>query len=136
MANSYKMGPGTLTIGPVGTEMDFSCQITNGVLEPDFDSDDDLYTLCGDTLPGEQKTTWKLSGTAIQDLAAAGIVKWTWDNAGTEQPFTFTPSTSVGSSFTGTVVVRPLSVGGDVKTRPTSDFEFPVVGDPTMTTTP
>lgn len=136
MANSYKMGPGTLVLGAVGFEQDISCQITNAVLEPDFDSDDDLYTLCGDTLPGEQKTTWKMTGTAIQDLAAAGIVEWTWDNQGTTQPFQFTPSTTVGTEFTGSIVVRPLLVGGDVKSRPTSDFEFPVVGDPVMTTLP
>ncbi len=133
---SYKMGPGTLTLGPVGTALDISCQITNAVLEPEFDADDDLPTLCGDTLPGEQKTSWKLSGTAIQDLADGGVIDWTWTNAGSTQPFTFTPSTAAATSFTGSIVVRPLAVGGDVKTRPTSDFEFPVVGDPVMTPAP
>lgn len=130
---SYKMGPGQLTIGPVGTLIDISCQITNALLEPDFDKEDDLNTLCGDVVPGEETTTWKLSGTAVQDVTDNGIIDWTWTHAGEQQPFKFIPSTAADAEFAGTLVVRPLAVGGDVKTRPTSDFEFPVIGQPTYT---
>ncbi|MBF6483844.1 hypothetical protein IU431_06690 [Nocardia otitidiscaviarum] len=134
--SSYKMGPGSLILGPVGTELDISCQITKATLEPEFDKEDDLNTLCGDVLPGEETTTWKLSGEAVQDIAEGGLVDWTWANQGTQQPFKFVPSTAAAAEFTGTIVVRPLSVGGDVKTRPTSEFEFPVVGSPVRTPTP
>lgn len=131
--NSYKMGPGTLVLGPTGTEIDISCQITNAVLEPDFDKEDDLNTLCGDVVPGEETTTWVLKGVAVQDLTATGVVAWTWTHQGEQQPFRFVPSTAADAEFAGTIVVRPLLVGGDVKTRPTSEFEFPVVGAPTPT---
>ena len=42
----------------------------------------------------------------------------------------FTPSDTRRREYTGTVTVVPLTVGGDVKARNTSDFEFPVLDEP------
>ncbi len=36
------------------------------------------------------------------------------------------------SGLIGSVKMRPLDVGGDAKTKPTSDFEWPFVGDPVL----
>ncbi|MCQ4120406.1 hypothetical protein [Rhodococcus tibetensis] len=130
---SYKMGPGTLSLGEVGTVIDISCQITAAQLVPDKNADDDLPTLCGDVLPGEITYSWSLNATIVQDLTEGGINLWSLTNAGVQVPFKFTPSTAVGQEFTGILTVDPLAIGGDVKTKPTAEVEWALVGPPVAT---
>lgn len=129
---SYKMGPGSLVIGETGTPLEISCQITACTVEFETDAEDDVPTLCGGTLAGDETETATLTGTIIQDLSDDGIVEYTWANSGTVQPVVFIPNTDVGKQILGSVKIRSLNVGGDVKTSPTSDFEWPFVGLPTM----
>ncbi|WP_330182822.1 hypothetical protein OHB26_03665 [Nocardia sp. NBC_01503] len=127
---SYKMGPGTLTLGDVGTNIDISCQITSATLSPDKNKDDDLNTLCGGVLAGEITYDWTLKATIIQDLSTNGINTWSLTHAGEQVPFKFVPNTVLDKGFQGTLTVDPLAIGGDVKTRPTADVEWSVVGQP------
>lgn len=129
---SYKVGPGTLTIGAVGSPVDFSAQITSTVVSWKVDTDDPVDVLSGDELPGDDTWTATLSGTVLQDLSDAGIVEYTWDHKGEQVPFTFVPSTAVGKAVSGVVKIGPLDIGGDVKKRPTSDFSWDCVGEPTL----
>lgn len=136
MAYSTRLGPGTLTFGPTGTPMDASCQLANGVVEWDKDADDDIKTLCGDTVAGAVTYSATLSGTFLQDLTEDdGLVAYTWDNKGNTVPFTFVPNTAAGATVTGDVVVDPLAVGSteDMGAVMTSDFEWACVGEPTLT---
>ena len=133
MTVSYnKLGPGTLELGEVGTAVDYSCQLTGATIAWDASKDDDVTTVCGDTLPGATTYTAVLSGTAVQDLAdAAGLAKFSWDNKGQPVAVSFVPSTEAGATFTGVVTIGPLDVGGDTAgENMTSDFEWPFVGDP------
>ena len=130
-----KLGPGTLTVGLTGTPVDFTCQVTAARVEWSADAEDDIETLCGDTVPGARDYTSTLSGTIFSDLGpTAGIVEFSWTNKGTTQPFTFRPSMTTGvKQVTGSVVIDPISVGGDeVGQNMTSDFEWAIVGDPTL----
>lgn len=134
-ATPTPIGPGELKIGATGTEVDWSCQITAAQVEWTADAEDDETVLCGDVIPGARTYTAVLSGTAHQDLeatAGAGIVEFTWANKGTTQPFVFTPSTAAGKSVTGSVVIDPLTVGGEVGSNGTSDFEYACVGEPVL----
>lgn len=110
-----KLGPGTLTVGLTGTPVDFTCQVTAARVEWSADAEDDIETLCGDTVPGARDYTSTLSGTIFSDLGpTAGIVEFSWTNKGTTQPFTFRPSMTTGvKQVTGSVVIDPISVGGD-----------------------
>lgn len=130
---SYKLGPGSLILGETGTTMEISCQITACTAEFDVDAEDDVPTLCGGTLAGDETETGTLTGTIIQDLSDEGIIEYTWTNSGTVVPVVFIPNTTVGKQITGSVKLRRLNVGGDVKTSPTSDFEWPFVGLPALT---
>jgi hypothetical protein len=131
-----KVKNGTLTLGGTagvgGTE--FACQATNVRLTPSHDeSGDEVETLCGDTLPPDVKTTWSLAGTSIQDFDdPAGFIKFSIDNNLTDTEFSWQPNAG-DTTVAGTVQVRALEVGGDVNTRITTDFEWPVQGDPTWT---
>lgn len=131
---SYKLGPGTLTFGTTPT--DFSCQVTAATINPseNVEEEDAIPVLCGEELTGEDNVThtFTISGTLLQDLAADGIVDYTWQNMGQNVPFVFVPSTSAARQVTGTCRIVPLSIGGEVKQRATSDFEFAIIGTPTF----
>ena len=125
--------PGIPLAPPTGGE-EFACQATNVTITPAFSDEGDLVeTLCGDTVLPTTKTDWSLTGTSIQDFDAVdSFIKYTWDNNLVEVPFLWQPNTGT-TVFHGMVQVRALVVGGDVNTRITSDFEWPIVGQPTVT---
>jgi hypothetical protein len=99
-----------------------------------IDTLDAVPMLCGDDLPSEENVslTWKITATIQQDLAAGGVVDYSWINAGDVVPFTFVPNTAAGRQVTGETRVAPIAVGGDVKTRPASDIEWSVIGTPVL----
>lgn len=122
--NSYKLDDGTLKLGVAGV-MDISCQVTSAVAaaSENVKTSDAVAVLCGDELAEEDEVTltWTLSFNVVQDLAAAGVIAWSYTNAGTEQLFEFIPTTAGARKVTGTVRVVPISIGGDVRTRPQAD---------------
>jgi hypothetical protein len=132
--NSYKVGPGTLTIG--SGPLNVSAQVTACQVVPSesVETEDDINVLSGEVLEGEDvaSISYVLSGTFLQDLAAAGVVDYTWQNAGDEVAFNFEPLTTADRSIEGTVRLVPLSIGGTAKTRATSDFEWAIIGTPTF----
>jgi hypothetical protein len=131
-----RFGVGTFKLGTApGT--DHSCQVQSMGVNIEKDEGDTITVLCGDSIPGSISYTYALEGTVLQDLAkTAGLVEYTWTNAGLPVEFEFTPSTSAVAKIAGTVIVDPLSVGtsdgeyGDVLT---SDFSWTCVGKPTPT---
>jgi hypothetical protein len=136
-----KLKTGTLTLGgtgdpPVGGS-EFACQATNVRIVPSFnDTGDPVETLCGDTLSADTTVDWALQGTSIQDFdSPEGFIQFSWDNNLTNVPFVWTPNDS-GVSYSGTVQVRALEVGGDVNTRITTDFDWPCQGMPEATWVP
>jgi hypothetical protein len=132
-----KLGPGTLSVGATGTETDFTCQVTAARVEWTADAEDDVETLCGESVPGARTYSATLSATIFNDLGATvGIVEYSWTNKGTAVPFVFQPSTATGvKEVHGTVTIDPISIGGDeVGQNMTSDFEWAIVGDPTLVT--
>ena len=134
-ATVVKLGPGELSIGEVATPVDFTCQVTAAHVDWNVDSGDDTQVLCGETVPGERTYFSVLAGTLYQDLGlAGGIVEYSWANKGVEVPFTFTPNTAEGSTVTGSLIIDPLTVGGDeAGANMSSDFEWAIVGDPVLT---
>src|SRR5262245_20119802 len=135
-AKTVKLGPGLLTIGATGTEVDFTCQVTAAHVDWEVDEGDDTQVLCGEAVPGERAYSATLAGTLFQDLGAAapgGIVEYSWDHKGEEVPFTFVPNTAAAVQVEGNVIVDPLTVGGDESgANMTSDFEWAIVGDPIL----
>ncbi|MFW0790102.1 hypothetical protein [Gordonia sp. CPCC 205333] len=135
------LGPGSLIFTIAGTPpagnaaaLDISCQVTACKITFDSDKEDDLPTLCGGVLAGEKNYTSKLEASAAQDLEKNGLIDWTWKNAGKQARFEFIPLTGPGAAtVTGTVTIDPVELGGDVKKRNVSDFEFDTIGVPVFT---
>jgi hypothetical protein len=135
-ATVVKLGPGELSVGDIGTPVDFTCQVTAAQVEWSADVGDDTVVLCGETVPGERTYSSVLTGTLYQDLGlASGIVAYSWDNKGAQVPFTFVPNAVAAQQVTGTLIIDPLTVGGDeAGANMTSDFEWAIVGDPVLGT--
>lgn len=136
-----KLKSGVLTFDPdgagAGAPVDFSCQPTNVRISPKHDEDGDtVETLCGDVLGAEETRTDSLLITAIQDFDDPdGFQSFSWDHDREAIPFSWKPS-ATSPTYTGTVKVRALEVGGDVNKRLTVDAEWPCVGTVTRTPAP
>jgi hypothetical protein len=128
------LGPGVLTIGETGTPVDASCLVNNAKITVSKDQADSTTKLCGDEAAGAVTYTFALTGNVDQDLATnTGLHALSWSAAGTAVPFTFTPSTAVGATATGSLTIDPLEFGGDeMGADMTSDFEWSCVGKPVI----
>lgn len=135
---SYKMGPGKLTLDPAGTPFEVNTQLLNGRVETaeNVSEGETLTVLSDETVTEDDEVTYRstFSGRVLQDLDATGFVAYTWDNKGAEVAFTFQPRDDTARAVTGTVIVSPVTIGGDVKTRPQSDFTWRIKGDPVFVT--
>jgi len=131
---------GVLTLGPVGTPFDVSCQVTNVRINSSYDDDGDaVETLCGDMIaPGRKLGGRSIAGTVIQDFTSADVAgsftDYCWDHDLEVVDFTYTPN-SEAPTLTGQcrIEVPSESFGGDVNTRITSDFEFAITSEVTRT---
>lgn len=133
---SYKLTDGILYLGALNA-LNVSAQLRSGAVKwsEEVSSIDAIPVLNGEEIPEEQEATYKatFSGKFLQDLDAAGLVDWSWDNKGTEQPFLYVPNVAEGRGVEGVLVPIPLDVGGEVTkpaNRPESDFEWRIIGDP------
>lgn len=120
-------GRGTLTLG---TD-EFGTQISNVLLEPTHSKEDGVPTL-GDPTPSPTvTTTWALKGDGIQDWQLDdGFVEFCRANNGAEVAFELVLNEDLDVIYSGTCIVYAVAIGGTVKARNTSAFEFDVVGDP------
>lgn len=129
---SQKLGPGTFSLGAGPLEL--SCQLSQCSINPteNVTTNEAIPMLCGDDLAAEDEFdyTFTVSGTILQDLTAAGVVDYTWTHMGEEVAFTFVPNTVAARQVEGTCRVVPLTIGGEVKKRNTSDFEWAIIGTP------
>lgn len=131
--NSTVLGPGRLEFGDTGSLMDFSCQVTSVTVSMEPDREDPTPTLCGESLIGETSYSATLEATLVQDLAESGIVAWSWEHRGKEMPVVFVPNTAAGAEIAGNITVDPISIGGDIKVRNTSDISWEFTGEPSLT---
>lgn len=124
-----KLKGGTLTLNGVA----FATQARNVTLTPDVDEQGDaLEVLSGDTILPEESTTWSMGIEAIQDFdLAAGFVNWAMQNAGDVVSFSWAPN-ATGPTYTGSVKVRAVEIGGDVAAQLTTSAEWPVQGAPVV----
>ena len=134
--NTLTMGPGTLTISADTNLTQFASQVTECVLKPKVDNDDPIPVLSGEEAPGDRSESWTLEGSLLQDLGATtSVVEWLFTHRGELHPFTFVPRTGAGvKQIVGTLQVEAVDIGGAARTKPSSDFEFVVIGAPTIST--
>lgn len=129
--SAHRLGPGTLTFGETGTEQQFASQLTNGRIEPSLNEEDPVNVLSGEELAGDDTVSWIIAGTLLQGYTKTDLIHWAFTNRLKLLSFKFVPSTEHSDyGWQGIAKIVPLTAGGDVKTRNTSDFEFKIVGEP------
>lgn len=126
---SNRLGPGSLKFGATGSEEEFAMGCREVLIEPETEEGDELYVLSGDSVSEGDEDSYVLSGSILQSYDASSFIVWAHENHGTEVAFLFTPDNDKELAVKGTVRVRRVPIGGEVKNRNTSDFEFPGVGD-------
>lgn len=124
-----RLGPGLLTFGAVGTTQEFGSQVTKIELTPEYDDGDIVTVLSGDELAEDDEESYKLSGEFYQEHTLTGLVVWCKTNSGQVLPFTFVPDNDSELAVRGNCKIRAVKLGGEVKKRNTTEFEFPGVGD-------
>lgn len=130
-----KLGPGVLTLGETGTTTEFGSQCTKIQIDPETKDGEIIAVLSGEELVDGADDTYKLTGEFLQDYSVEGLVLWTWTHHGEQMPYTFTPNSAEALTMTGQCIIRRVMIGGDVKKRNTSPFEFVGVGEPVPVTT-
>lgn len=129
--NTITIGAGSLTIGATTDLTNFSGQVTAARLVPSVDQGDAINVLSGETVSGDRSESFTLEGTLLQDFGATGsTTEWLFTNRGETHVFTYIPNTAKGRKITGSLVVEAIEIGGDVNSKPTSDFSFVLVGAP------
>lgn len=133
--DTITIGAGTLVLGETGSLTNLESQVTACRLVPEVDTDDPINVLSGEQAPGDRSESFTLKGTLLQDFGRStgvDITAWLFEHRGETMPFVFTPNTSKGKTVEGELTVEAIEIGGDVKTKPTSDFEWQVIGAPTI----
>ena len=125
------LGPGSLKIGVTATAREWAGELTKTSLEVDTSSEDPTPTLDGGEIDGEDTYAYSLKGTIMQSFDFDSLEKFCHENKGKVLPFVFTPNNAGGIDWSGSVKIRPVNIGGDVKKKNTSDFDFPIIGEPT-----
>jgi hypothetical protein len=128
-----RLGPGTLTFDPGGTTPhDFSAQAAAVRLTPSVDTADGTPTLETPEPAPLSTITWALNLDSIQDFTdPAGVVNYLMDNALAEVGFEWVPDDAAGPTYTGTVQILPIEIGGDVAVQVVTSVELPLIGAPT-----
>lgn len=125
-----RLKTGTLTLNA----LPFAKQATSVSLVPSTSTEGDpVEALDGSTITADETSTWSLNLGLIQDFDdPAGIIEWLRANAGTEKAFSWEPNAVDAPTYSGTVRVRPTTIGGGVNVRLTSEVELPVSGEPAV----
>lgn len=127
------LGPGRFILGELGTPLDMSCQLTAFSINWEVDAEDAEPTLCGGTIGGARNYVATVTGSVFQDVETDGVIDYTWKHKGVEVPFKFVPDDAGTAMVEGRVTIDPLTLGGDVRKRNKSEFEWACVGDPVFT---
>jgi hypothetical protein len=124
---------GVLTVDAVS----FAGQVTDVQLVPSVaEEGDPLEVLDGTKIAAEEIVSWALVFTAIQDFNEEdGVVNFALTNSGDTVAFVFTPDhvpdVTNGVTYSGTCKVRPITIGGRVNVRLTTDASWVIVDGPT-----
>lgn len=132
---SSKQKDGTLTIGGV----EFGCQARNiRIVPPDQPDDASDEVLCGDLIPSDEEAAgWVLAITSIQDFVdPAGFTNYMFDHQGETQPWIWKPTAAAVPNWSGTLIVWPAEIGGDVNKRLESEQELRLTAKPVRDDTP
>lgn len=130
---AHKLGPGSLLLGETASAVEFAVALRSCSVEPETDEGDMVPVLSGDEYSEGDEDSFTLSGAIVENFDLDSLQVWAHLNHGGEVPFVFRPDNDKALGVKGTVKVRRIGIGGDVKEVNEKDFEFPGVGNYDLT---
>lgn len=125
------VGPGSLTIGAAAGLTNFSSQMRAAKLVPNVTKGDPIDVLSGEQAPGDRTEENTLVCTLQSDFGYTGSnVEWLWEHRGEQHPFEYVPNSTLERKISGVITVEPIEIGGDVKSKPSAEVTFDLIGDP------
>lgn len=133
--DTYEYGPGTLTFGATGAEIDVSCQVNSLTISASKEQGDTTTKLCGTTKTPAAVYTYAMAGNIDHDLTDPdGLWALSQVAPGSEVAFVYVPSLEAGTEAEGTVLIDPMAFGGEeYGATMASDIEWLLTGPPTYT---
>jgi len=131
------LGPGTVTIDVAGEPVDFSAEVKSAKIQHEYDEVYEAVTyLDGSQSPATNRRADAFSASLDNDLAAGGLYALLVDNDLATAELTYTPNTTAGAKWVGSVILTlPSEIGTDDMGSPiASEIEWAAVG--TFTYTP
>jgi hypothetical protein len=127
----------TLTIGAISVE----CQVTSWKLNPPQNVGDIVRTFCPDGSFREEVDAddWTLDLKWVTDWTAGGLNRYLWANQDATAAFVLTnypTTTGWAVQWSGSLVVKAPSVGGERGETDMSEMTFTGVGDLPVPTYP
>lgn len=134
---TVKNGPGVLTFGTDEAEHQIAPRVAAVTLKTKTDSDDDVYVLSGDVVPGDVTETQTLEGTLFGDWGMAdSFQEWCFENRGKVVPFVYQPLGPTKKGIAGDVQIAAVDIGGESMKTSKPDFEFKALGARTTPAAP
>lgn len=123
----------TITFQLDSTE--FQCQVNSWTLTNNSPDGEKQYTYCTDgEFREEVDDDWALDLRFFSDWRSTGVSDFLWDNDKETVTFQIDHHPDVTGEhvrWTGSLVVRAPSVGGDVRTTEVTEVTLQIVGTPT-----
>ena len=120
------LGPGSFIIKTGDSGKDLSVDLAKAKLTPSTSTDDPVTFLDG-SQEINTNTTWAFEGTVMDDFTTGGLAAWLFDSMGKTMEATFVPANNGTIEWNMKVIITPIAIGGDVKTKNTQDLQFPVL---------
>ena len=133
-AAKTQLGPGTLTLGEVGSPIDFSCQI-NSPRSSGRRTRTTTRPCCAATSsPARRPTPRRSPATCSRTSTTQPGSSRTRGRRRAQDAVQVRAEHGRRATVSGDLVVDPITVGGDeIKANMTRDFEWNIVGEPTLT---
>lgn len=136
--NNKRLSRAVLTF-TTPTLADFSCQITNVTVTNNTPDGDRVFTLCADGT-GEFRQTvdpaWQVDLTWVSDWTTSGLNRYLATNDGATVQMVIhldNSDASYGRTWTGNVVLKQPSDGGDARALEMSKATWNFIGAPALT---
>lgn len=130
MATFVPLGPGTLELGPVDGETDFSCEVLSGSITHEYEEVGETRTmLCGDKREASRTRSDGCEFQLENDLTNTGLYFYLYGLGENPAPlrFNYIPNNDAGAAWSGNILpLLPDSIGADEYNAPiTSTVTWP-----------
>jgi hypothetical protein len=122
------------SLGTSPSDIAFECQVSSFKLNNNTDDGDKLYTLCPEGEDQEEvDPDYSLDITAFADWRSDGFSDYLWEHDGETVDFTLDINPDIPAEhvrWTGELVIKAPSVGGDARDNDVTETTFTIIGKP------